>query len=485
MNKLIKQLAYKKYLGDDDDFTLDWCKKFNIFTLPSSKFHENLCEALNQLKNGHIKKLAICAPRGSAKSTFASCFYPIFRSKQLKYILIISDSLVQAKKLLASIKALVGRFAIKSSSTSIELANNCLIEASGSGCRIRGRRHNQYRPQLIIVDDPQSQIDVISEKERANSWDWFTREVIPAGSADAEFLVIGTSLHKECIIEKIAETGSSDWKFIRFPALLKEPTNLEVWNNWYNELINTKSEERHKVAGKYSTPDMIRCMEEGGESLWKERWSVFELMKIKYLSPQTFYSEYQQEPGFHPNSFFSKDLVDSIFLKENVDIMDCCKKRILVIDPSTGLRDKGDYQSIIVGGVVDDSKVYAVPFVFKVPDWIDRLIEYILKFKPEVVVVEENATMGLVKPHIELKIAQYEYFPHNFTLVGKYQRLNKELRIRSINNYIMDDVLRIVTLDRESSQILRRSFYEYPNVKNDDVLDALALFLESTFKYLI
>ena len=93
------------------------------------------------------------------------------------YIIILSDSSEQAEGFLTDIKneleenaalredfgELVG--GVWKSSVAL-LANGTKIEAIGSGKKIRGRRHKQWRPDLIVCDDLENDENVATKEQR-------------------------------------------------------------------------------------------------------------------------------------------------------------------------------------------------------------------------------------------------------------------------------------------------------------------------------
>ena len=152
----------------------------HYFVRPSPKFHgeldriwrEGVLKGMNpELDAKRISRAdgcrrAIEAPRGHAKSTtftFKDDLHAaVYGYKH--YIIILSDSSEQAEGFLVDIKTeLEENAALKEDfgelegkvwkSSVILLANGVKIEAIGSGKKIRGRRHKQWRPDLIVCDE--------------------------------------------------------------------------------------------------------------------------------------------------------------------------------------------------------------------------------------------------------------------------------------------------------------------------------------------
>src|SRR6516164_10001923 len=78
----------------------DWARHYlrDYFKLPLSKFHRWLVSRLQGLHTCRGSRLALVAPRGSAKSTWVSLAYPLWAAVHRcePYILLISDTQSQA-----------------------------------------------------------------------------------------------------------------------------------------------------------------------------------------------------------------------------------------------------------------------------------------------------------------------------------------------------------------------------------------------------
>ncbi len=80
-------------------------------------------------------------------------------------------------------------------SSVILLSNSVKIEAIGSGKKIRGRRHKQWRPDLIVCDDLENDENVNTPEQRKKLRDWFYKAVSKAGDTYTDIVYIGTLLH--------------------------------------------------------------------------------------------------------------------------------------------------------------------------------------------------------------------------------------------------------------------------------------------------
>jgi hypothetical protein len=212
------------------------------FPQPLSRFHRWLVPELDGLHGRRGSRLDVVAPRGSAKSTWASFAYPLYAAVHglEPYTQIISDTRDQAWGWLDAIREelednpLLARDYPHATGPGpvwrkdrLRLRNGVVIEALGTGSKMRGRRHQQHRPTLIILDDPENDEHTTSAIQRERSWRWFTRAALNAGSVDTNLIALGTALHRECLVLKLTRTGG--WRHRLFKALVSWPERRDLW----------------------------------------------------------------------------------------------------------------------------------------------------------------------------------------------------------------------------------------------------------------
>jgi hypothetical protein len=177
--------------------------------------HAWLSQRLQGLKPG--TRLAIIASRDAAKSTWLSLAYPLYCAvtARQRYIVLVADTAEQARRYLGAIKRelqqnapLLRRYAAARPGETwkvnrILMGNGVEIEALGTGQNIRGRKNAQTRPTLVIVDDPQDRRKVASAAQRAADWGWFTQDLLNVGNPRTIYLVAGTSLHREALVDRL------------------------------------------------------------------------------------------------------------------------------------------------------------------------------------------------------------------------------------------------------------------------------------------
>lgn len=382
----------------------------HFLTTPESHFHIDLAPDLDAISANRGSKVARIAPRGSAKSTWSTLINVLKCALEgtERYIVIISDIQPNANKFLKAIKDEVeGNEKLRSAyhhcrpgpvwrEEAIELPNGVRIEALGKGGKIRGRRHRQYRPTLIILDDPQSFDDAYSETQMEKDYHWLMSDVMKAGDPNTNFLVLGTALADACIVCKLEKTPG--WQFKRYQSIITEPTNMHLWLQWREMLWRHEDPQRDEKAQAWYLQNQV-MMDEGHKVLWPERFPIVDLMKRRYSEGErAFQSEEQGIPMPPGDAEFGIHLFDyDGFWFEEWPTGNLLE--LYALDPSKGKESKaGDYQAFCRLVVDRYFRMYVEFWMEKMN--IQELCEYIVDLyrsaPGEAVVVESNGFQELL-----------------------------------------------------------------------------------------
>ena len=82
---------------------------------------------------------------------------------------------------------------------------NAKIMSASSEQSIRGIRHNQHRPDLIIGDDIEDMFSTKTRDGRDKTDEWLSGEIIPAGDKDTRLILVGNLLHEDSVMMRIKE----------------------------------------------------------------------------------------------------------------------------------------------------------------------------------------------------------------------------------------------------------------------------------------
>ena len=135
----------------------------------------------------------------------------------------------------------------------------CSVEQS-----IRGMRHNEYRPDLIILDDIDNLDSVKTKESRNKTFDWLTGDIIPAGTNNTRIIAIGNLLHEDCVLKRLEKKI--------------ENGELKRMNGIYREYPIVDSKGNPLWPSRYPTPDSIE--EEHEKTLDEIAWQREFMLKI-------------------------------------------------------------------------------------------------------------------------------------------------------------------------------------------------------------
>lgn len=195
----------------------------------------------------------VAAPRGFAKSTIISRFYPLWLAVfgKAKDITLISASetlaigfLRDIKREIESNKMILDMFGDlrtdKWTENLVILKTGTIIRARGAGGQIRG-----FRPDVIICDDIETDESVESEEQRKKLKDWLFKACINTLLPDGQFIIIGTIIHPLSVLADLL-TMKNGWekrKYQAYKNAIQEPGN-ELWaDNWNHEALQKRKNE--------------------------------------------------------------------------------------------------------------------------------------------------------------------------------------------------------------------------------------------------
>lgn len=137
-------------------------------------------------------------------------------------------------------------------------------EAIGSGKKVRGRRHRNWRPDLIVLDDIENDENVNTPEQRRKLKNWFDKAVSKAGDTYTDIMYIGTILHYDSLLNNVLQNPR--YKTKKYRAVISEAVNTKLWDEWesiYTNLFNENHEEDARTfyeAHPMSIPSSLRKM---------------------------------------------------------------------------------------------------------------------------------------------------------------------------------------------------------------------------------
>jgi predicted phage terminase large subunit-like protein len=422
-------------------------------------------EVYKALANEEQKRVLIAAPRGTAKSTTTSLVFPLWRiafkpTSEDLFIVIISESQAQSINFLSRIKyhlthsnnfiQMFGDYgpntAKRWTNTDIVLSNGARIIAVGTGQRVRGFIEGDTRPNLIVVDDYESELNAFTPEARAKNKKWITEAVIPSLSDEGKIVMIGTVISEDCFLYWAKD--SEAWKVL-----------------WY------------------------AIQDEDGESLWPERFPKERIRQIKKEFESIgningFYQEYMNIAQSPDNAPFKPEWMKThTFDFERIDGQPCLvqqagEDKIIKpvevycgVDPASSLSARADFFVISVIGIDFEGKKYVIDFVrgkFPPSEQPDLIIDTYKKYRPRRMKIETTGYQEALRDATKKLMQQNNlYIPGLET--GVKPRNRKSERLFSLVPMFAKGEFYWRPQDIEGQQ----EFLSYPKGKHDDIMDSI------------
>ena len=344
----------------------------HYFSRPSPEFHRELDAIWQQgvLKGRYpltaadtktISRLpgvrrAVAAPRGHAKSTnltFKGTMHSTLYG--YKHYPIISDSSEQAEGFLDNIRvefeentAILEDFGPLAGSVwrsnVLVTKTNIKIEAIGSGKKIRGRKHRNWRPDLIILDDVENDENVRTPEQRKKLKDWFDKAVSKCGDDYTDIVYIGTLLHYDSLLAKTLANPA--YRSIKYKAVIRFSQADDLWQQWETIFTDLSNDDREADALAFFQAHKT-AMLEGTQVLWEEKLSYYDLMVMRVSEGEaSFNSEEQNEPINPDDCLFMEEWFE-YYNEAEINFRDPVFDFFGFIDPSLGKTKRSDFSAIV------------------------------------------------------------------------------------------------------------------------------------------
>ena len=223
----------------------------------TAPFHKEMFELT---ENTRISLSVIVAFRGSGKSTIVTTSYPLWAilgEQQKKFVLIISRVQSQAQPHLRNIRHEVESNKVLGSDLGPFDAENgqfglqalvfkklgAKIMIASVDQSIRGLRHLEHRPDLIILDDVEDTASVKTQENRNSAWQWFTSEILPIGSDGTRIFAVGNLLHRDSLLKRIeTQISLGTLGVYREYPIIKD--GVPLWVSKYPDLDAIEAERK-------------------------------------------------------------------------------------------------------------------------------------------------------------------------------------------------------------------------------------------------
>ena len=260
-------------------------------------------EIFNILEDEKIKLAVIVAFRGSAKSTIITTAYvlwSILGVQQRKFIVICGQTEQKARQYLMNIKKeLLENELLKKDLGPFEEEKNSLGNATALIIKrmnvkimitsveqsIRGMRHGEHRPDLIILDDIEDTNSVRTQEGRDKTYNWLTSEVLPAGDKKTRVIAVGNLLHEDSLLKRLEQrirNKEIDGVYREYP-IINEEGNI-LWPGKYPTQDDIKEERRKTMSDTAWAREYLLKIISTDEQLIRREW----IKRYTELPPNNF-----------------------------------------------------------------------------------------------------------------------------------------------------------------------------------------------------
>lgn len=410
----------------------------HYFKLPFANFHREIVEIMDIRGEDAPATIAIQAPRGHGKSTivsFANIIHEIVYKKR-RFIVLVSATEDMAIRFVMRIRLefennprLLSDFGdMKGKPWSDEelVANGVTLWARGTGQALRGAVSGADRPDLVIMDDIETDELVRNPRRIEKLRKWVLETVYPAMDLQGTLYMIGTKLARNSVLAQF----------------LKD----ETW-----------------IRREY-----VAIMD--GKPLWPNKFSLKTLEAIKRkIGSVAFNKEYMGNPKDEEGLFRE----EWIRYYEEVDTR---RLRVyMALDPSVGSGESNDYKAIVIIGVDSDGIIYVLDAWIRkasIEEMIRKLYMKWEEYHALVIGIETNVFQKVLLTLLDREARERGlYLP----IRGIEQRVAKEARIARLSPLVERGIIRFRKGQGDQDLLIEQLLY-FPNSSvNDDGPDALEM----------
>ena len=436
----------------------------NMFSVESPPFHYTVAETLMDRSK---KQINIIAPRGHAKSSIVGGVYPLYHimfDKGPKLIVLVSRTQDHAVKLLGTIKdvldfspqfrQLFGYWGMNSAKawakTEVQLKDGSMIICKGTGQQLRGIKHGNQRPTLIVVDDPEDENNTKTSEAMEGNLRWLLQSAIPSlDPKKGRIAIIGTPIHQRCIVETLKEMAG--WKNFLFKPDLDE--NVALWEEWQPiDKLQQKKKELESIGRVSVFYREYLCEIVGDED---------QLFKDEYIQ------YYEGKITHNQGKAYLK--IESLNGEPTQDVR--AVNIFMGVDPASSTARTADYSTIVSLAIDKDGNRFVLPYYQKraTPmNLAESILDQFKIYQPSKTRIESVGYQEMLREYVKKRCEEEKLFISGLEIKER-PRNSKSVRLETLQPYFAQKKVYIMKDMRE----LKDELLLYPRGKHDDLLDGL------------
>jgi len=247
--------------------------------------HKRMASAFDRIANGTLKRLIVNMPPRHTKSEFSSYLLPAYlmgRTPSLQ-ALEATHTAELAVKFGRKVRDLMDSDRYRELFPEVILKQDSKAAgrwdtnaggsyfAVGVGGAVTGRGAD-----ILIIDDPHSEQDALSELALDNAWDWYQggprTRLQPGGAIVLCMTRWGTKDLTARLLKAQASRGADKWEVIEFPAIL--PSGKPLWPEFW-KLEELESVKASLSVQKWNAMYQQQPTNDEGAILKREWWRVW------------------------------------------------------------------------------------------------------------------------------------------------------------------------------------------------------------------
>src|SRR6056300_1104450 len=257
--------------------------------------HRKIAKKFEDIANGKIKRLIVNMPPRHTKSEFASYLFPAWmvgKNPKLKVIQTTHTGELavrfgrKMKNLIDTeeYRTVFHDVRIKADSKAAgrwETNHGGEYYAAGIGGAITGRGAD-----LLIIDDPHSEQDALSETAMDSAYEWYTSGPRQRLQPGGKIVIVMTRWSTKDLTGQLMKTQgdvkADQWDVIEFPAILE---NRPIWPQYW-KIEELESVKASLSVAKWNAQWQQNPTSEEGSIIKREWWKIWEereLPKINHI----------------------------------------------------------------------------------------------------------------------------------------------------------------------------------------------------------